>query len=431
MDALLVTVGTLGDVHPYIGLGQMLRARGHRVTLIGKEETGPLARSSGFEFIPIAPDEDADKPAGKGFAHRVLLSVSGRWRRLARAGTIVPLLRPVYRAIASRYIPGESVLVASSATLGARLAHEKLNVPFATIHLSPNVLRGTLHAPVQPPFVVPDWLPSVARRAAYWLLDYLVLDRLLAGPMNAFRAELGLPPVRRLLHDWRHSPCRVIGLFPEWFAPPQPGWPAVTRLVGFPLFDPGAHAPLPPQARDFLADGDPPVVFTPGTGIRNGRRFIEETIAACQRTNRRALLVTRFRDQVPDSLPDTVRHFDYLPFGSVLPHAAALVHFGGIGSAARALAAGIPQIIHPVKNDQFENARRLEDLGVAVVLRSKAYRTDAVARALEHLLNSETVTTRCRDLASRIREGAALTEACRLIEELHDGSQRQDCDRVA
>src|SRR5262249_61750127 len=112
----------------------------------------------------------------------------------------------------------------------------------------------------------------------------------------------------------------------------------------------------------------PPAAPPRAPATRPGGRFVEEPRAACRQTNRRALLVTRFRDQVPDRLPDTVRHFDYLPFGSVLPHAAALVHFGGIGSAARALAAGIPQIIHPIKNDQFENARRLGDPGGACVL---------------------------------------------------------------
>src|SRR5438477_82433 len=79
------------------------------------------------------------------------------------------------------------------------------------------------------------------RRAAYRLADALVLDRLLARPVNAARAELGLPPVRRVLGAWRHSPQCVLGLFPEWFAPPQPDWPAATRLTGFPLYD-GAGA---------------------------------------------------------------------------------------------------------------------------------------------------------------------------------------------
>jgi rhamnosyltransferase subunit B len=423
MDALLVTAGTLGDIHPFIGLGQALRERGHHVTVISEEKYGSLARASGLGFVPLAQEESLPKAARKGLAHRLLLSVAGRWRRLARVSTIVPLLRPVYEAIASRYVPGQTVVVASSATLGARLAHDKLNVPLVTLHLSPIVFRGASRAPIQPPLVVPDWLPTQARLAAYWLVDHLVLDRFLGGPVNAYRAELGLPPVRRLLAAWRHSPRRVIGLFPEWFAPPQPGWPAVARLTGFPLFDPGAPAPLPPRAQEFLAAGEPPVVYAPGTAMHKSRRAIEETIAACRLAKRRALFVTRFRDQMPDLLPDTVRHFDYLPFGAILPQAAALIHHGGIGSAARALAAGIPQLIRPVRNDQFDNARRLEELGVAVVLRPDAYRSASVARALDRLLDSETVASRCRALASKVRERCAIKEACDLIEELH-GSAR-------
>ncbi len=425
MEVLVVTAGTLGDLHPFLGLGLALRDRGHRVTVISLEECRPRVRGSGLEFVPLVPDRAAAKGHGRGLAHRLLFALAGRWRRLARVGTVLPQLRPAYEAIADRHVPGQTVVVTSSLILGSRVARDKLGFPLATVHLSPVVFRGDDRAPVQPPLTLPDWLPPRVRRAAYRLVDRLVLDRFLAGPINAFRAELGLPPVCRVLAGWRHSPDRVIGLFPEWFAPPQPGWPAGTRLTGFPLYDPGTHAPLPPEARDFLAAGDPPVVITPGTGVRNGRRFIEEGVAACGRLGRRVLLLARFKDQVPDQLPAAVRHFDYLPLGSVLPHAAALVHFGGIGSAARALAAGVPQIVQPVRNDQFENGRRLQDLGVAAVLRGRSYHATAIARALGRLLGSDEVTLRCRDLASRIHEGAALAEACRLIEELFANSRSE------
>ena len=45
-----------------------------------------------------------------------------------------------------------------------------------------------------------------------------VTDRALAPAANRLRAELGLPPVRRIASEWWHSPQRVIGLFPDWYA---------------------------------------------------------------------------------------------------------------------------------------------------------------------------------------------------------------------
>jgi hypothetical protein len=56
-----------------------------------------------------------------------------------------------------------------------------------------------------------------------------------------------------------------------------------------------------------------PVVFTPGTMMRHPRQFFAEAVDACGRLGRRGLLLTRFRDQLPASLPGGVRHFDYVP----------------------------------------------------------------------------------------------------------------------
>jgi hypothetical protein len=96
---------------------------------------------------------------------------------------------------------------------------------------------------------------------------------------------------------------------------------------------------LPEDVQGFLAAGDPPIVFTPGSAMQHGQLFFTESVAACQLSSRRGLLLTRFREQVPDRLPEGVCHFDYLPFSQVLPHSAALVSHGGIGTVAQGLAA--------------------------------------------------------------------------------------------
>jgi UDP:flavonoid glycosyltransferase YjiC (YdhE family) len=306
------------------------------------------------------------------------------------------------------------VVVASSPALGARLAHDWLGVPLATVHLAPAMFRSAHRPPLLPPLVLPAWWSPGAKRAAYRLADALVLDRLLARPVNAARAELGLPPVRRVLDGWRHSPQCVLGLFPEWFAPPQPDWPAPTRLAGFPLYD-GAEE-VPPGLEEFLGAGPPPVVFTPGTGAKRAGDFLAESAGACRRLGCRGLLLTRRAEQVPAGLPPEVRHFAYVPFSRVLPRAAALVHHGGVGTLAQALAAGVPQLVVPRAHDQHDNAARLVELGVATTLRPRSYRAPAVADALTWLLTEPEVAARCRDVARRPFGG--VDEACDVLERL-------------
>jgi rhamnosyltransferase subunit B len=101
-----------------------------------------------------------------------------------------------------------------------------------------------------------------------------------------------------------------------------------------------------------------------------------------------------------------------------LPHSAVLVHHGGIGTCAQGLASGVPHLVRPMAFDQFDNSRRLVRLGVGEEISVKAFRGPAVAAALERLLSSQDVATKCRKLAPRCDGEAALTAACVELERL-------------
>ena len=413
MNVLLIPMGSTGDVYPLLGLGAVLNSRGHQVAVIANSYYQSAIERAGLLFHELGTYEDL----------RQGLENPDLWHRqkgfLVLGQTILPLMRRLYDIIASRYVPGETVLVASSLALAARVAQEKLAIPLVTVHLQPTAFRSAYEAPVFLPWLFSrDWLRVPGKRLLDWLVDALLLDPLFGREINALRASLGLPRVRRPLYKWWHSPQRVLGLFPDWFAAPQPDWPPQTRLTGFPLYDDHGTQELPEEVQDFLAAGDPPIVFTPGSAMQHGQSFFTESVAACRLSGRRGLLLTRFREQVPDPLPEGVRHFDYLPFSQVLPHSAALVSHGGIGTVAQGLAAGIPQLVMPLAFDQFPNAARLERLGVARSLPGKAYRGPAVAQALTDLLSSATVAKQCQAIAKRFQERNALEEACLVVEEL-------------
>src|SRR6185436_13395214 len=101
----------------------------------------------------------------------------------------------------------------------------------------------------------------------------------------------------------------------------------------------------------------------------------------CALLGRRGILLTRHREQVPDNLPREVIHIDYAPFSQLLPRCAALVHHGGIGTSAQALASGVPQLVTPFTHDQPDNAARLKRLGGAEVLPSSRYRAHRIVPA--------------------------------------------------
>jgi UDP:flavonoid glycosyltransferase YjiC (YdhE family) len=261
-----------------------------------------------------------------------------------------------------------------------------------------------------------SWWPAWFRRFLFWVGDRFVIDRKIGRPINAFREEHGLQPVRRVWNRWLNSPQRAIGLFPEWFGA-APDWPAQFRQTGFVRYDQGEAAEVPPVVRDFLAAGEPPVVFSFGSAMRVGRPYFEAAVEACRRGGFRGLLLAKGGNQIPGDLPAGVVHADYAPFSRVFPRARAVVHHGGIGTSAQGLAAGVPQLVMPMAFDQVDNAHRLARLGVARVVPPSKFTGAAVADALRDLLSDPRVPAACQECAAKMATDP-LPKTCQLIEEL-------------
>jgi UDP:flavonoid glycosyltransferase YjiC (YdhE family) len=119
-----------------------------------------------------------------------------------------------------------------------------------------------------------------------------------------------------------HSPQLSLGLFPDWFAPPQPDWPPQSQLTGFVFYDKqNRQEEDSKRLEEFLSRGDTPIIFTPGTAMKHGSQFFADCIAACRLLGRRGILLTQHPDQLPRELPADVQHFGYIPFSKILPRA--------------------------------------------------------------------------------------------------------------
>jgi UDP:flavonoid glycosyltransferase YjiC (YdhE family) len=239
--------------------------------------------------------------------------------------------------------------------------------------------------------------------------------------LNAWRKELGLAPVRRIVRWW-NSPYGVLCLFPEWYAPPQRDWPAAIMQTDFPLWNRHAHVPLAAEVEAFLSRGTPPLVFTPGSTNLHGGPFFAAAIAACQALGRRAILLTEFPDQLPQPLPDGVAHFSYVPLDALLPRAAAFVHHGGIGSTSQAMLAGIPQVLMPLAHDQFDNGVRVKKLGVGDSIPAPRFTAARLTAALRKLLDSPPVASACREVSRRLAKRDGLARAADAVERRVAGS---------
>ncbi len=412
MRFLISALGSYGDVHPMLGLGSALSQRGHQVSVITNPHFQPLVESVPLDFIPLGTAEQYDQ-----LAHHPDLWNPLRGPKLVMRTAMADSLRDLYRIVHEQVVPGETVLVAHCLDLASRIHQEKYGTPMASVHFAPVGLRSFYESPQMYWMLMQSWLPRWFRRFQYWLADKVV-DQVVCPELNGLCGELGLPPVRRVMHQWYFSPQLVLGLFPEWFAPAQPDWPPHTQLTGFPLWDQSETVPLPQELEQFLQAGDPPLVFAPGSAMTKGAWFFQAAVEACEKLNRRGILLTKYPRQLPARLPSGVAHFEFVPFSTLLPRSAALVHHGGIGTCSQGLAAGVPQVVMPMAYDQLDNATRLTRLGVATILPKPRFTGINLASALKSLLENSTVRQHCFHWAQQFDTPFTMETTCRALEEL-------------
>lgn len=395
---ILVPFGSSGDVNPFLWMAKILRSRGHEVSVIVTPPFEEAALKTGATIHTVGePGIFEAAVANPDLWH----PRKGSRLVMRYAGEAIDEYYQMIRVVAeSSALP--PVLIHGSLAFGARVAREKLGITLVSVHLQPSVFLSVHDMPV--PMAGMEWIT----RMPTWLKRLLLrlpnpIDFSIGPYVTRICRREGLKKPKRVWPTWFNSPDLVLGLFPEWFATPQPDWPANTRLIGFPLYDLSDQHEIPAELDRFLAQGSPPVLVTPGSANAHGRELFDAAIEACTRLNQRILVVTPYRDQLPDALPVNLFHVDRIPFSLVLHRVSAFVHHGGIGTLAQGLAAGKPQLLTPMAYDQPDNANRLVRMGAGGMLYPKKCTPANIAEELNRLINSHTIAANC----ARIRKRAA------------------------
>ncbi|WP_394851515.1 glycosyltransferase, partial [Burkholderia pseudomallei] len=267
-------------------------------------------------------------------------------------------------------------------------------------------------------------------------IERQVLDRVCGPELNAARRALGLAPARRILGRWLHSTDGVLCLFPSWFAPAQPDWPANHLQSGFALFNDVGPVSADAELDAFVASGEAPVVFTAGSTLVDGRAYERAVTQVLRATGVRGILLAPDAPAASDGTTGPMERTAettarangaallkrrYVPLAALLPRCRALVHHGGIGTASLAYAAGVPQVVTPFAHDQFDNAQRVAASGCGVRLDAPV-RGEPLARALARVLGDAAMAARCAEVRARMAaQPDGCDEAARFIERFAPG----------
>ena len=416
--------GSLGDLYPYLAVAHALEARGHRPLIATTNFHRERVEAAGLEFAPMGPHLDADAALMKDSMHL------RRGPRFLLGDIVIPYSRQSF-AEATTAIEGADLLVTHPITYGAHLAAQKSGIRWASTSLAPagffsvHDRSARRQSPELAKLKVGPWLDR-------WLMVYARKEtNRWAKPIHALRRELGISSDANPVIEGQFSPELTLAMFSPLFCQPQPDWPPNTVVTGFSFYD--HPTSLDEKLRNFLAEGQPPVVFTLGSAASmTPRAFFDESLKAIGQLQCRAVLIVGLYgpNQFSNGLPPNVAAFPYAPYEALFPLAAVNVQHGGIGTTAQALRSGRPMLVVPFAFDQPDNAARVEALGLAKTIFINDYKARRVVRELDALLHDPAYAERAKVVGERMSAENGAERACDELLKLLDRQPLSSGDTV-
>jgi sterol 3beta-glucosyltransferase len=414
MKALLLTVGSRGDVQPFVALAVRLRASGHEAVLAAPAVFSGLAGARDVPFVPLELDmgQVGEAVAGRHGLRHVLRFCRAMGQR---AAAVLPALENA--------ADGGADLVVHHPVLplGQHVA-ELLAVP-AVVGQAMPALVPTREFPST---VWPCRVPGMLNRPSYRAAGRLA-GAWCRKDVDRWRRDVLDLPSRRGRHDPLVSddgaPVTVLHAFSEHVIPRPADWPATAHVTGYWLL-PAARDWSPPRRLATFLEAGGPVVYVGFGSMPNldaARLATAITTAAAEHDVRVvvASLDPALRRLLPSGRFLVIRN---APHDWLFPQLDAIVHHGGAGTAAAALYAGIPQVIWPFGIDQPFWARRMEHLGVAPQAQPVHELTGpALAAALDRALDDPGLARRSAALAALLRAEDGVGQAVSHLEDVMAG----------
>lgn len=407
MRIAVLTIGSRGDIQPFVALARALRHAGHDVLLGAPPNFSSLVEEHGVAFQPMGPDS------------RSLMQESES-RKIVQSGNLLaafrgaPLARLRERQArisrdAFRISQGVDALVYKSGLAAGSTVAEKLGVPAVSVALQP----------MAPSSAFPPPLLGLTFDGGAWV------NRALGEAMAFAIWSIGRDGVRALRRDLALDPLPYLGVRPadepttlHAYSPsvlPRPGdWPAHFHVTGFLFLDAARSWTPPASLLRFLEAGPPPLCIGFGSMTSaDPKRLFSLLLGGLRHAGQRAVLLGGWNDLGQGGeLPDSVYALDQAPHHWLFPRTAGVVHHGGAGTTGAALRAGVPSLVIPHNFDQPFWGKRVSELGVAPApLRLNDLTAARLAGALHRLTHDADMRGRAAELGRRVQAEDGLKAA--------------------
>lgn len=400
MNIVIPTIGTRGDVQPYIALSLGLQKAGHAVTLASHPCMRTLVKSYGVNFAPIGPDID--------IAHEtaIIRGKSPHWMigfmRVMKFS--FSMLEKAHLDLLALCRDVDLVIV--SHTAAGSIEADQLENPTISVTLMPEAISAN------------DPKDSFVKKMIMKVAG-AGMGMMMTRPLDKIRKKVGVPKMGPT--GITSTRLNLIPISPA-ISPPNPLWETRHRVTGF-WYAPAPQNWTPPlDLLAFLDAGESPVVISLGAMALSGKDALEAatiTLAAVQNAGVRAIIQGWDEPMKQLSIPETVFHAGSIPHDWLLGHASGLVHHGGFGTTAAGFKAGIPALVIPHIIDQFIWGQKVAALGVGPqpIARDKLSISNMTEAILQ--MKSPEMIKKASDLGKVIRsEPDGVETAVSMIEEV-------------
>lgn len=408
-----MTLGSRGDVQPYVAFGVALKARGHEVAITTGRGFDDLIEAHGLISAPISDDVRA--LLLDPIVQSALTSISGKikaWRHFK--GETTRQLDETW-AITREIQP--DIIVHHLKMGGAAAFGAALNIPALPSFLMPGLV---------PTSAYPNPMLPVANLGAFGnrLSSVLLLkiaratfSGMLARWQRSRLPDLKSPGDPFEGFDPSGRPAPRLHAYSAHIMPKPADWGEREHVTGhWWLDDTRGWRPSDDLAR-FLEGGPPPVYVgfgsMPAADAEQTTRVVLDALA---RSGQRGVLATVWGGLAKIDLPDTVHMLETAPHSWLFPRCAAVVHHGGAGTTHEGLRWGRPTIVCPFGVDQPFWGRRMAALGVGSdPIPQKALSADKLSAALT-AVRDPALIARAEALGAAIRSERGAEAAADVIE---------------
>ncbi|MEV4107454.1 glycosyltransferase [Nonomuraea sp. NPDC049695] len=408
-----------GPTNNCIGIGDILRRRGHRVVFAAEASWKGKLEALGFEedLVDLAPPpENAEEQDPGQFWKDFIRETAPEYRKstLEQLDTVtkpiwaelvdgVKYCEPQLKAIIERVNP-DVIVEDNVITFPALLTAGKKFVRI--VSCNPLEVRGENIAPVFSGLAADDRSEWEAFRA-----EYDRTHRELWNAFNEWCVEQGTAPLPDL--DFIHEGDLNLYVYPEAldYTDARPLGPSWHRL------DSSVRETDDDFALPFQRNEGSLVYFSLGSLGSSDVELMQRVIDVLATTPHQ-YIVSKGPLHEEIKLADNMWGAEFLPQTKIIPLCDLVITHGGNNTTTEAMHFGKPMILLPLFWDQYDNAQRVDELGYGVRLSTYTFTDEDLKGAVERLLGDTELRARLAAAGEEIRRRDGLRKAADLIEQL-------------